>query len=112
MIEPFINLIKSIFKKEIQQNRYKQLLIYIGEGIHNYQDETFFKDKNIGKEIYEKNLREFFSYIRWIQLDQDICSDKKYEDILQFIKTDFYNYFSGRCNEIDLLKFKNLCESK
>ncbi len=92
------------------QKRYKNLLFNISHGIHNYKDETFFRNSVVNSDDYEKNIREFFSYLRWIILDTDICSEKKYQKILYFVTKDFNDYFNGNSNQLDLIKFKNICE--
>lgn len=103
------NDILSIFSKKIKsQDRYKEVFIWICNGMHHYK----FLDNDINKDNYERNIRYFFDYIRWIQIDQDMCTNKKYEEILEFIKDDFYKYFSGITNEIDFEKLRNICENE
>ena len=111
LINPF-SMLNTKSKQTVNQNRYKQLLVHISDGLHNYQDITFFSQNNIDKKIYEETIRDFFNYLRFVQLDEDLCSEKKYQQILQFIKNDYYNYFSGKSSAIDIDKFKNICEGK
>lgn len=112
LIKNSFNIVDSDSKQTINQNRYKQLFIHISDGLHNYQDTTFFANNPIDKNIYEKSIRDFFSYLRFVQLDEDLCSEEKYQQILQYIINDFCNYFSGKSSAIDIDKFKNICEGK
>lgn len=102
----------SIFNKNNQlikeSDRYKQIFTHVCNGVYNYN--TLIANRDVKSEEYSHNIRIFFGYIRWVHLDQDICSVEKYDLILEFIKTDFYNYCSGISNCLDIEKFKNICE--
>lgn len=112
LIKNSFNIKETDSKQTINENRYKQLFIYISDGLHNYQDSSFFNNNLCDKQVYEENIREFFNYIRFIHIDEDLCSEEKYQQILQYIKNDYYNYFSGKSSLIDIEKFKNICEEK
>ena len=77
LIKNSFNIVESDSKQTINQNRYKQLFIHISDGLHNYQDSTFFANNPIDKNIYAKDLRDFLSYLRFIQLNDDLCSEEK-----------------------------------
>lgn len=99
---PMFNKNNQLIK---EPDRYKQIFIHICNGVYNYNTLLINNDIKL-----EDNIRTFLGDLRWIQLDNDICSVEKYDLLLEFIKTDFYNYCSGISNCLDIEKFKNICE--
>ena len=91
----------------------KELIFHISDACHNIGSDFFQENKILRNEAFVKEIGLFFAYTRRLSnnLYQGFYTKEQYEEIINFIKNDFYDFCHFTKKDLDLKKYYKLIDT-
>ena len=99
---------------QISLNRQTEMLFSLSEAAHNINNPFFLKCGVKSDDDFYRKISYIFSYSRFVatKIKDGKYSEDQYQDILKYIRTDFYDFCHHKSSELDVEKFAKLVEEK